>query len=206
MSRHTPRPGVAVLVAAALGMPFLGAATAVAGETAPVPEDYVAPRSTVEVTTVWEAPRSTVSVFYTDPEQAEGDDLEESVGAEVEGDETVVALSDRFLFDFDSAQLRPTASASLDTIVALLLDGDSSVDVIGHTDSLGGDAVNLPLSQERADAVADYLVENGIDEERITTDGVGSSEPVADNTYPDGRDNPEGRQQNRRVEIRYATD
>ena len=69
---------------------------------------------------------------------------------------------------------------------------------------MGSDAVNQPLSEARAQSVKDYLVGKGIDASRITSSGKGSSEPVAENTHSDGRDNPEGRQENRRVEIRYA--
>ena len=130
--------------------------------------------------------------------------MKDALDAEDEGEATVVQLSDQFLFDFGSAELRPTATRSLDTVVAVLEEGEAPVEVTGHTDSLGGDAVNQPLSQERARAVADYLVEQGIEESRITAQGRGSSEPVAPNTHEDGRDDPEGRQENRRVEIRYA--
>lgn len=190
--------------ACAIAATTLAASAASAGEPAPLPEDYEVPRSTIEVYTSWEAPRSTVSVYYVEPQDVEDETLEESLGARDDGDATVVQLSDRFLFDFGSADLRPTAAQSLDTVVAVLRDGEAPVEITGHTDSVGGDEINQPLSEDRADAVASYLTEHGIDANRITTKGLGSSEPVADNTHEDGRDNPEGRQQNRRVEIRYA--
>lgn len=177
---------------------------ALADEEAPVPEDYQAPLSTVSIFTAWEAPRSTVSLFYTDPGEASSGDLEEALDVTTEDEEQVVLLSDRFLFDFDSATLRPTAEKSLDNVVALLEESDTPIEVIGHTDGLGTDAVNQPLSEDRAKAVAEYLSEHGVKDSRISVSGKGSSEPIADNTYPDGRDNPEGRQQNRRVEIRYT--
>ncbi|WP_298889460.1 OmpA family protein [uncultured Serinicoccus sp.] len=195
-------PG-AMAVGALLVLAGCGA-TAVAGESAPVPEDFQAPRSTVDVYTAWEAPLTSVSFFYTDPEDVGTEELEEALDAESEGEATVVQISDQFLFDFGSAQLRPTATRSLDTVVAVLEEGEAPVEVTGHTDPVGGDAVNQPLSQDRARAVADYLVEQGIEESRITAEGRGSSEPVAPNTHEDGRDDPEGRQQNRRVEIRYS--
>ncbi|MEO1630254.1 MAG: OmpA family protein, partial [Bacteroidota bacterium] len=63
----------------------------------------------------------------------------------------------------------------------------------GHTDSDGGDASNQTLSEDRAAAVKAYLVDNGIDADRLDTAGYGESEPVADN------ETPEGKAQNRRV-------
>lgn len=188
----------AVTTAAAAAV-FLVLGTTAAAETAPVPEGFEAPPTTVEVHTVWEVPRTTVDTFFTNPQEVDKEVLEETLEAEDE----VVTLSDRFLFDFNSAELRPVAASSLDTVVALLEETQGPIEIVGHTDSMGSDAVNQPLSEDRAQAVADYLTSNGIDESRITTSGRGSSEPVADNSHADGRDNPEGRQENRRVEIRY---
>lgn len=186
---------------AALGIAGLLTVPAAAlAEPAPTPEGYEAPLSTVEVTQVWEAPLSTVEKFFTNPQEVEKEVLEETLEAENE----VVTLSDRFLFDFDSAELRTSAANSLDTVVALLEDTEGPIEVVGHTDGMGTDAVNQPLSEERAQAVADYITSKGIDASRITASGKGSSEPVAENTHPDGRDNPEGRQQNRRVEVHYG--
>lgn len=199
--RRLASTGAGVLAASLLWLP-----TASASEDAPLPEGYEAPRSTVQVFQAWEAPRSTVSTFYTDPDQVDTAELEEALGAEDDGEDTVVQLADRFLFDFGSAELRPTGASSLDTLVALLSESETAIEVTGHTDSMGTDQINQPLSEERAAAVAGYLAEQGIDADRITTEGRGSSEPVAENTHPDGRDNPEGRQQNRRVEVRYTNE
>jgi outer membrane protein OmpA-like peptidoglycan-associated protein len=74
----------------------------------------------------------------------------------------------------------------------------TTVTIIGHTDSTGSDAVNNPLSIDRADAARDYLVSRGVARTRIATDGRGSREPVADNNTQQGRD------KNRRVEIYVA--
>ncbi|MEN8719821.1 MAG: OmpA family protein, partial [Oceanococcaceae bacterium] len=70
------------------------------------------------------------------------------------------------------------------------------VEVAGHTDSIGGDAFNQQLSQRRAEAVRQYLIGKGISAERLTAVGYGESEPKATN------DNEEGRELNRRVELR----
>ena len=78
---------------------------------------------------------------------------------------------------------------------------DTNVLVEGHTDNTGSDAINLPLSERRAQAVADYTRAKGVDASRITTKGYGSSQPLADNSTEAGR------QANRRVEIAiYAND
>ncbi|RYX88914.1 MAG: OmpA family protein [Comamonadaceae bacterium] len=74
----------------------------------------------------------------------------------------------------------------------------STVTIIGHTDSTGSDAINNPLSYDRANAARDYLVARGVAATRIGTDGRGSREPVADNSTQQGRD------KNRRVEIYVA--
>jgi outer membrane protein OmpA-like peptidoglycan-associated protein len=192
-----------VLSGAALGALLLCAPAASADDTAPVPEGYQAPASTVNVKTAWEAPLSTVAKFYTKPAQATKEQLSEALGAKDKTAGTLVTLSDRFLFDFGSADLAPTAAASLDTLIALMKGTTGPVTVTGHTDSVGTDAVNQPLSEKRAEAVKAYLVSKGIAAARITTAGKGSSEPIADNEV-DGRDNPEGRQQNRRVEVLFA--
>ena len=74
----------------------------------------------------------------------------------------------------------------------------TQVAIIGHTDSSGSDAINNPLSFERANATRDYLVSRGVSAARIATDGRGSREPIADNSTPAGR------AMNRRVEIYVA--
>ncbi len=74
----------------------------------------------------------------------------------------------------------------------------TSVSIIGHTDSTGSDAINNPLSVDRANAARDYLVSRGVAAQRIATDGRGAREPIADNS------SPAGRAKNRRVEIYVA--
>lgn len=71
---------------------------------------------------------------------------------------------------------------------------------VGHTDSIGSDAYNQKLSERRAAAVKAYLVSKGIEANRVYTEGKGEKQPVAENRT-NGRDNPEGRAKNRRVEI-----
>ena len=125
------------------------------------------------------------------------------LGAKVTEQEIKIELSADVLFDFDKADLRPDAVPSLEKVGAVLREYPAAPVVIeGHTDSKGADAYNQTLSEKRAASVQDWLVENaGIDPARLSTRGWGESKPVAPNTKPDGSDDPDGRQKNRRVEI-----
>ncbi len=111
-----------------------------------------------------------------------------------------VVLTSDLLFAFGSAELSPAATAALGEIAARIPDG-VAVSVDGHTDSRGGDDVNVPLSQARAQAVADVLAGSRPDLV-LTVTGHGSSTPVAENET-DGVDNPAGRALNRRVELSW---
>jgi outer membrane protein len=100
----------------------------------------------------------------------------------------------KLLFDFDSAELRPESITELERVVKFLGDVPfATVVVEGHTDSVGGDAYNLALSDRRAKAVFDYLSSRGVDPARAKSVGKGETAPIADN------DTAEGRQENRRV-------
>lgn len=114
----------------------------------------------------------------------------------------VVTLTSDLLFDFGESTLTPASTAALAEI-AQAIDQSAVVAVDGHTDSISGDDVNVPLSQARAQAVADALAAVRPDLV-LTVTGRGSAVPVAPNTS-EGRDNPAGRAQNRRVELTYAT-
>jgi outer membrane protein OmpA-like peptidoglycan-associated protein len=99
-------------------------------------------------------------------------------------------------FDTGSAAIKPQMRSVLDPFAASLKDDPKSqVTIVGHTDSTGSDAVNNPLSVQRAQSVRDYLTERGVSSARIQTEGRGEREPVADNGTEAGR------AKNRRVEI-----
>lgn len=99
-------------------------------------------------------------------------------------------------FDFDKASLRQEDIGSLDNDVATLKSwGDVNIEVAGHTDSMGSDAYNMKLSQQRAEAVRNFLISRGVAADRLTAKGYGESQPVADNATD------EGRFKNRRVEL-----
>ncbi|MBX3629382.1 MAG: OmpA family protein [Nitrosomonas sp.] len=99
-------------------------------------------------------------------------------------------------FDTGLAQIKPGMRPILDSFAATLLQNPNTlVTIIGHTDSSGSDAINNPLSVNRAASTRDYLVQRGVPYQRIQIDGRGSHAPVASN------DTPAGRAMNRRVEI-----
>jgi OmpA-OmpF porin, OOP family len=110
---------------------------------------------------------------------------------------------DNVYYDFNKATLQESSYPGLDKLVQLLNDNPAMLIELGaHTDSKGDDEYNLKLSDARARAVVDYLVSEGIDKGRLVAKGYGESVPVAENTNPDGTDNPDGRQQNRRTEFK----
>jgi OmpA-OmpF porin, OOP family len=110
------------------------------------------------------------------------------------------------LFDFNASTLRSDAEETLSAAgPEILRAGKHKVTVEGHTDSIGGDAYNMTLSEARARTVRDWLVEHAVIPAGSAIKGYGKTEPVAPNTMPDGKDNPAGRQKNRRVEIAVDT-
>jgi OOP family OmpA-OmpF porin len=102
-------------------------------------------------------------------------------------------------FDFDKSEIRPDAAVILDEAASQLSRrSDTRVAIEGHTDSTGPDNYNQGLSERRAQAVHDYLVDHGVSAGRLSTVGYGESQPVADNSTR------EGRALNRRVELRVS--
>ncbi|MGX5817944.1 OmpA family protein [Chitinophaga lutea] len=113
-----------------------------------------------------------------------------------------IVINDIF-YDYNKATLRPESRAVLDSLYYLLLDNPKmEIELGAHTDSKGTDAYNLKLSNERAKSCVDYLVGKGIPAGRMISKGYGESRPIAPNTLPNGKDNPEGRQMNRRTEFK----
>lgn len=107
-----------------------------------------------------------------------------------------VQLTNDILFDFGSASLRPESQTTLrDLATNFRKYPDEAVDVEGHTDNVGKASYNQTLSENRANSVKTFLVDNGVPSSRVTAIGFGETKPKASN------DTPEGRQTNRRVEI-----
>ena len=106
-------------------------------------------------------------------------------------------------YGFDSANIRSDAAVELDKLARFLQDNPQiKIELGSHTDNLGNDEYNLDLSQRRAESAVNYIISQGVDKNRIRARGYGETRPIAANTNPDGSDNPEGRQRNRRTEIK----
>ncbi|MEI9808874.1 MAG: OmpA family protein [Bacteroidota bacterium] len=104
---------------------------------------------------------------------------------------------DNVHFDFGKSTLRPDSYPELEELISYLKNKDNiRIEIAGHTDNVGKDAENIKLSQQRADAIRNYVIKKGIQAPRVMAKGYGASEPVA------GNDTDEGRQLNRRTEIR----
>lgn len=107
-----------------------------------------------------------------------------------------VFILDDVLFDFNSYRLNEQHTAGLDSLIDILnQDKKIIIRISGHTDKSGNERYNLKLSRDRAEAVAIYLIDHAIEEDRISFEGYGSARPLATN------DTEEGRKKNRRVEI-----
>lgn len=108
---------------------------------------------------------------------------------------------DNVYFDTGKATLRPASYAELNELVEFMkLKPSVTIEISGHTDDVGDDASNLKLSQQRADAVKAYLAGKGIAKDRVVAVGYGETRPVASN------DTPEGRQENRRTEVKILSE
>jgi outer membrane protein OmpA-like peptidoglycan-associated protein/tetratricopeptide (TPR) repeat protein len=106
-------------------------------------------------------------------------------------------------YDYNKANLRPQSLIVLDTVVSIMSDNPNIIIEMGsHTDSKGTDSYNIKLSQARAQACVDYLASKGVPVSRMVAKGYGESRPIAPNTQPNGKDNPDGRQLNRRTEFK----
>jgi len=123
----------------------------------------------------------------------------EKLGIKVEktAGETKLTIPERVLFDFNKFFLKDEAKKALHVVAGILKENlGKTVRIVGYTDNVGSDAYNLHLSLQRAQSVADYLIYvEGIEKDRIKIEGMGKSNPIADNATE------EGRAKNRRVEI-----
>jgi outer membrane protein OmpA-like peptidoglycan-associated protein len=133
---------------------------------------------------------------YMDKQAAEIErDIE---GAKVErvGEGIKITFSSGILFDVDKSTLKDQYRAELSQLATILNKyEDTNILLAGHTDSTGSDEYNLELSRRRAQSVASYLATQNVNSARFTTEGYGKSDPIASN------DTPEGRAENRRVEV-----
>ena len=118
------------------------------------------------------------------------------IGVERQGDQIALTMPSNITFDVDSATIKPAFYQSLNEVATTLVDYPSTaVDVIGHASADGPDDYNMQLSQRRAASVQNYLVGQGVASVRLRAIGMGETQPIADNSTP------EGRAANRRVEV-----
>lgn len=116
-----------------------------------------------------------------------------------DGDNLVLNMPSGVTFATNQSAIQPQFRTTLDQVAQTLSSYEKTyIDVYGHTDSTGNDAINVPLSRDRARSVADYLAMKGVQSARIATQGFGASQPVAENTSEIGK------QANRRVEIKIV--
>lgn len=132
-----------------------------------------------------------------DRQRRELEDARKQLRLEETAQSVTIRLEGDVLFDTGKAQLRPEAQSALEKVAVVLAQfPGAKVEIAGHTDSKGGPAMNLDLSEKRAVAVSEFLQKRaelaGIN---FTAHGLGETKPIASN------DTDEGRQQNRRVEI-----
>jgi outer membrane protein OmpA-like peptidoglycan-associated protein len=115
----------------------------------------------------------------------------------VEVTAAAIVINEKILFEVDKAVIRPESFDLMNEITAVVLDNPriKKISIEGHTDSDGSAKYNKKLSQRRADSVMSYLVEHGVDAERLVAVGFGKDKPIVEN------DTPENKEKNRRVEF-----
>ena len=202
--------GLAVLVVACQPAPDGNQATPIS-DVVPTVTELQPPREVAQtqIEVVTQAPTATTEL-RTSSTQTTTTVVEKTLtelGAQETSQGIQITLPEDILFDFDQSDIRPSARDAL-TKLTVLLENYATAPVLisGHTDSKGSDQYNQALSEKRAEAVKNDLVQNfGVDASRLQTEGLGESNPVAPNTHADGSDHPENRQKNRRVEVLIQT-
>ena len=130
----------------------------------------------------------------------------QAVRATAAGCERRLSVVGDALFDFDKSGLRPDAEETLSAAAPEIAKlGGKPTRIEGHTDAIGSDAYNMKLSEARATTVRDWLVGRGVVPATTPIKGFGKTSPIAPNKTGDGRDDPDGRQKNRRVEVVFDT-
>ncbi len=114
-----------------------------------------------------------------------------------------IFVLENIYYELDKADIRPDAAKELDKLVQILIDNpEIKIELSSHTDSIATVEYNMDLSQRRAESAVNYLIQHGISPDRLIAKGYGELRPIARNTNPDGTDNPQGRQKNRRTEFK----
>ncbi|MBP2168979.1 outer membrane protein OmpA-like peptidoglycan-associated protein [Erwinia toletana] len=136
--------------------------------------------------------------YYMDVQEAKLREKMKGTGVSVtrNGDNIILNMPNNVTFDSSSSTLKPAGANTLTGVAMVLKEyPKTAVTIIGHTDSTGTRALNMKLSQQRADSVGSSLITQGVAANRIRTQGLGPDHPIASNS------SEEGKAQNRRVEI-----
>lgn len=139
--------------------------------------------------------------YYMDVQEKKLRDRLQGTGVSVTrvGDNIILNMPGNVTFRTDSSDINSSFYEVLNSVAIVLKEYEkSTVEVYGFTDSTGSDSYNMQLSQRRANSVAQYLISQGIYAPRLIVQGFGESRPIASN------ETPEGREQNRRVEIQIS--
>lgn len=139
--------------------------------------------------------------YYMDEQEKKLRQQTAGTGIDVErdGDNLILNMPSNVTFPVDSAAIQPQFRETLLSVANTLSQYEKSyIDVYGHTDSTGADSYNQSLSERRADSVANFLGNSGVQSARLATRGFGESQPIATNTTE------EGRAANRRVELKIV--
>ena len=133
---------------------------------------------------------------YMDKQKEKLDRDLKSGYVEKQGNKLVVKFNSGILFDTDQSEIKPTAQKELADFARVLIEyPDTNLNILGYTDSSGSKEHNLKLSQQRAQAVVDYLVAAQVERKRLVSEGLGEEHAVSSNATK------QGREKNRRVEI-----
>jgi outer membrane protein OmpA-like peptidoglycan-associated protein len=192
-----PKPGL--LCAAALALTLICSGSAAFGQGTPTTPEIQKKESELKQKEI-ELKQKEIDL---QKKQIELDKLKQDLKYQETAKSISISLQGDVLFDSGKAELRPEAEAALEkvgTVIQQFPEGKVRID--GFTDSKGGKKQNLTLSRERAVSVKQWLVKNkAIAAASITAKGLGEENPAAPNQNADGSDSPEGRAQNRRVQI-----
>ncbi|GEM_PF-303047 len=135
--------------------------------------------------------------------ESQADKTEASTKTEERKSNDEVIVFRNILFDFDKHDLREASIEELNKVYDYLSErGEINLQIDGHADWVGSVEYNLALSEKRAKAAYDYLMKKGISDAQMVYQYFGEAVPIAPNANPDGSDNPEGRQLNRRCEFK----
>lgn len=128
----------------------------------------------------------------------------DSIQVKIIPDQPIVI--ENIYYEFDKYDLTNETKSYLDSTLIVFFQKYSNleIEIRSHTDNKGTDEYNMILSQKRSESVIQYLIEKGIEKERLTAIGFGAKFPVAENLNVDGSDNPEGRKKNRRTEFKIT--